>query len=335
MKTSILLFVMAWLSQCPAIAGEGHDHGDSHGDHSSSNHHNEEEPHHDNDEDHDEQTDDHHGHDDEHDEALNTRIDPKIAKQVGIKTARASSQVLSQRIVVYGSLSSGPEQLSHIRARYSGLIKSVKPTIGDEIKRGELLAEVESNESLKSYRILSPISGTIIQRHANTGEVTRDQVLFSIANFDTLWAEFRLYPTQQKSVKAGQPVRVVIDSWEISSSIQHIVPALDRPYQLARVKFDNREKGLTAGLLSEGQIVIGEFTVDIAVEKAAIQTLGNQPGVFLHSGNKYEFTPLSLGRSDDRYTEVIAGLTPGQRYVNDNSYLIKADIEKSEAEHEH
>lgn len=270
-----------------------------------------------------------------HGESQSTRINASMAAEVGIKTVPVVSAKLRQSLVAYGNLSSGPEQLSHVRARYTGMIKSVTSTIGDTVKRGDLLAEVESNESLKTYAMRAPIKGTIIQRHANTGEVTQDQILFSIANFDTLWAEFRIYPTQRAKVKPRQVVHIKQDGWSFEGPIQHLIPVLDKPYQLARVKLDNHAKGLVPGLLVEGQIIVGEHSVDLAVEKIAVQTLREQKGVFVKNGDEYEFVPLRLGRSDDRYIEVLAGLSLGQDYVSENSYLIKADIEKSEAEHEH
>jgi membrane fusion protein, heavy metal efflux system len=49
----------------------------------------------------------------------------------------------------------------------------------------------------------------------------------------------------------------------------------------------------------------------------------------------YEIRPLELGRSDGNLTEVLGGLQAGDRYVVENSYLIKADIEKSGASHDH
>jgi len=242
---------------------------------------------------------------------------------------------LNQTIISYGSLTTGPQQLSHVRARYTGMIKSVKSDIGDIVKRGDLLARVESNESLKVYNILAPIDGTLIQRHANTGEVTQDQVLFSIANFDILWAEFRIYPTQQSQVSADQTVKININEQVITGKIAHIIPALNKPYQLARVQFNNQKYGLSPGLLVEGHIVIGKIPVALAVVKSAIQSMGEQRGVFVQEGDKYEFAPLQFGRTDDTYAEVLSGLTARQSYVSKNSYLIKADIEKSEAEHEH
>lgn len=271
-----------------------------------------------------------------HDDEENTnRIDSNMATQVGISTTAATEQTLHQTITSYGVLSTGPEQLSHMRARFSGLITSVKASIGDTVKAGDLLAEVESDASLKKYSVRAPISGTIVQRHANTGEVTKDQVLFSIADFDTLWAEFRIYPAQSGNVVAGQTVEVISDTQRITGKISHIIPALDKPYQLARVPLDNRQLGLSPGLLVEGRIIIDEFNVPLAVEKNGLQQLGGRSGVFVQEEDTYHFAPLVLGRKDEHYVEVLSGLEESQRYVNRNSYLIKADIEKSEAEHEH
>lgn len=316
------LLLAGWLIQGQVFATDAHvnDHAHSDHDHSKAENH---------------ANHGDHGEASGHAAKQRTHIDEPMAAEVGIKTASAGERVLRQRIVVYGSLTTDPGKLSHVRARYSGLIKSVSYTVGDIVEQGDLLLEVESNESLKTYPVRAPISGIIIQRHANTGEVTQDQVLFSIANFDNLWAEFRIYPSQQSLVKVGQPVLIDSIAEDGQHLIQHIIPALDKPYQLARVAFDNRARGLSPGLLVEGHIVVGEFSVSLAVEKMAVQTLGEQQGVFVKNGAEYVFAPLRLGRADERYVEVLSGLKTGQSYVSENSYLLKADIEKSEAEHEH
>ena len=310
-----------------AFAETGHNHGESHG-------HDAAKPDaHDDEHDGEDHDDDEHGHG--HAEEQTTQIETAMAKQVGIETAIAQSQTLQLSIIAYGSLTTGPEQLSHVRARYSGMIRSVKPTLGDQIQKGDLLAEVESNESLKVYQITSPITGTVIQRHANTGEVTQEQVLFSIANFDMLWAEFRIYPGQQSLIKPGQSVGISVNDDNFKGVIEHIIPALDKPYQLARVEFDNRGKGLSPGLLVEGHIIVDQFKAELAVEKGAVQQINEKPGVFVQQREDYTFRPVKLGRQDDNYVEVLEGLSQQQRYVTKNSYLLKADIEKSEAEHAH
>lgn len=353
--TFIIAIALGLGTQSVALASSKHDHHheESHGhdeashestDEDDHNHHDEEDSHEDDHDHHDEadshehdEENDHEAHEDEHEheEEQVSTIEDAMAKDVGIMTAKARAQTLHQSIVLYGKLVTASEQLSHVRARYSGLIKSVSYSIGDNVKQGSVLARVESNESLKTYSLKAPINGTIIQRHANKGEVTQDQVLFSIANFATLWAELRIYPMQQSLVTKDQPVKLEVNGEHTTGTIEHIIPILDKPYQIARVKIDNSKLGWAPGTLSESQVIVDEFPVKLAVKKLGIQTIGDDQGVFVQSGSEYRFTPLVLGRGDQQYVEVISGLIPGQRYVTENSYLIKADIEKSEAEHDH
>lgn len=281
--------------------------------------------------DHDDHKEDAHGHREE----KSARIPSLMAQKLGIKTTFAQAENLNQVITAYGALSNGPEQLSHVRARFAGLIKTVQATIGDKVAAGDLLAEVESNDSLKTYQVRAPISGLVVQRHANTGEVTQDQILFSVANFETLWAELRIYPGQQANVKEAQVANILVNDLSLKGTVSHVIPALDKPYQLARIKLQNRGLGLSPGLLVEGRVVTDSFTVPLAITKDAIQSVGGRAGVFVKHMDSFEFVPLVFGRADDQFFEVLNGLKKGEEYVSQNSYLIKADIEKSEAEHEH
>jgi len=188
---------------------------------------------------------------------------------------------------------------------------------------------------LRNYRIASPISGIVVQRHANTGEVTQDQILFSVANFDTLWAELRIYPSQRHLVKPTQMVHFHVDDHHINGEISHVVPSLENPFQLARIKFTNSELGLLPGLLIEGNISISQTNAAIAVGYDAVQTIDGKRGVFVKQDVNYYFQPLVLGQADLDYIEVLAGLEAGTRYVSHNSYVLKADLEKSGAEHQH
>lgn len=278
----------------------------------------------------------HDSHDDlEHNQENSSYINSDLAQHVGIVTTIAGSEELHQTSTIYGSLVSGPEQLSHVRARFEGLITSVYVTVGDSVKTGDVLAEIESNASLKAYQIRSPISGRVIERHANKGEVTVDQVLFSIANLDTVWAELRVYPLQQALIEEGQSVHIFTQGEYIKSEVRHVIPAIDSPYQLARVKLDNHKQILSPGLMIEAQVTIGHFPVSLAIKKSAVQNLEGRQGVFVKRDDEYIFKPLVLGREDDHLYEIINGLEHGEEYVIENSYLIKADIEKSGTEHQH
>ena len=340
---TLAMFIAAWLMPMQVMAANEQEHAHVHAKEQavkpqSDAKKNEEHEKHGENEEHEEHNE-HEGHDEndehEHNETLSSRISDDIATAVNIVTDRADSQLLRQHQVVYGKLSADPNRISHVNARFPGILTSVKFSLGDSVKAGDVLAVVESNESLNTYAIKAPIDGVIIQRSANVGEVAQQQTLFSIADFGSLWADFRLYPSQQVAVATGQNVVIMAADTEINGVIAHIIPSLTQPYQLARVKLDNRDGKLSSGQMIEGAVISGEFNVELAVKKSAIQILDNQSGVFVKNNSEYVFTPLQLGRSDMDYVEVIAGLKPGQWYVTTNSYLLKADIEKSEAEHAH
>ena len=316
---TLAMFIAAWLMPMQVMAANEQEHAHVHAKEQavkpqSDAKKNEEHEKHGENEEHEEHNE-HEGHDEndehEHNETLSSRISDDMAAAVNIVTDRADSQLLRQHQVVYGKLSADPNRISHVKA------------------------VVESNESLNTYAIKAPIDGVVIQRSANVGEIAQQQTLFSIADFGSLWADFRVYPSQQDAVVTGQKVVIMAADTEINGVIAHIIPSLTQPYQLARVKLDNRGGKLSSGQLIEGAVISGEFNVELAVKKSAIQTLDNQSGVFVKNNSEYVFTPLQLGRSDMDYVEVIAGLKPGQLYVTTNSYLLKADIEKSEAEHAH
>jgi len=67
----------------------------------------------------------------------------------------------------------------------------------------------------------------------------------------------------------------------------------------------------------------------------AIQTINDAPTVFGRHGDSFEARPLTLGRSDGVFTEVLDGLRAGEQVAVRNSFLIKADLGKSGASHAH
>ncbi|NJN06007.1 MAG: hypothetical protein HC814_06070 [Rhodobacteraceae bacterium] len=66
-----------------------------------------------------------------------------------------------------------------------------------------------------------------------------------------------------------------------------------------------------------------------------MQTYRDWTVVFLNEGDIYEVLPVTTGLRDGDLVEITAGLEPGMRYVTANSFLIKADILKSGASHDH
>ncbi len=279
---------------------------------------------------------DHDEHDDHGEEQAMVTIDEAIAKQSMITTQIASSGRIAKRLKVYGQTEFDPSQISHIRARFPGTITAVNVQIGDTVKAGDTLAFVESNESLKQYPIKSALQGIIINRHANPGEMAYEQILFTIANYKNIWAELKIFPGQINHIKPGQQVSITGNNKTTGGVIKHIIPAHDqRPYAIARVAINNQSNEWITGLMVSALVTVDSGHAGIVVPTQAIQVVDNNPVVFVKDGQSYEPHTVETGRTDDQLTEILSGLNVGDEYVVENSYIIKADLEKSGASHHH
>ena len=95
-------------------------------------------------------------------------------------------------------------------------------------------------------------------------------------------------------------------------------------------------KGLwRPGLPVNVNLVAGEVDVPVAVSADAIQTVRDWTVVFGRYGNLLEARPLELGRSDGKFIEVLNGLSVDEKYAGTNSFLIKAELGKASASHDH
>lgn len=263
-------------------------------------------------------------------------INARQAAQSGIRTKAVGAGVIARHVQTYGRLVTPVDKTVRVRARFQGVIDAVNVNLGDAVKQGEVLAYVESNDSLRSYPVRAPIDGIVQQRMANTGEVTGDQPLFVLVNHEQLWAEFQIFPNQRSAVKVNQTVHINHNGHIHTSAIASITPSLPgEPYVLARAVVPNTQADMAPGDLVSGRIEIERIAAPIVVENAALQSFRDWQVVFVNVGTQYEARPLVLGATDGQLTEVRAGLRAHDQYVFENSYLVKADILKTGASHDH
>ena len=267
-----------------------------------------------------------------------TKIEPAVAKALEIETQVAGPVVLQETINVFGEIKTSTEHVSQLGARFAGVIKSATASVGDRVKKGQVLATVESNESLNRYSIKAPVSGVITQRNANPGEQTGEQPLFTIVDPSVVWVDLSIFPSDRSRVKKGAPVSVVFadDAPLIKGKISFInVIAESNQSVTARVVIDNKDNTLVPGSYVKAKIKVAEHAVPLAVKRSGLQAFRDFTVVYAKIGDEYEVRMLELGRQDDEWIEVLGGLEAGTRYVSENSYVIKADIEKSGASHDH
>lgn len=268
-----------------------------------------------------------------------TTITKESAELSGVKTQQVGSAIIRETITLTGRLALNPNATAHVKARFAGVIRSVKKSLGDTVKAGEVLATVESNDSLQIYAVPSPINGVVLARHANSGEATEASELFTVSDLSKVWAEFHVFQRDIEKVKLGQKVLVrgVEGTMQSMGVIDSLLPIAETSSQtvVARVIIDNKEGNWRSGMTVLGDVVINERTVPLAVKSSALQRFRDFTVVFAKVGDTYEVRMLELGTNDGQFAEVLSGIKAGTEYVIENSFLIRADIEKSGASHDH
>ena len=67
----------------------------------------------------------------------------------------------------------------------------------------------------------------------------------------------------------------------------------------------------------------------------AVQTIEGKPVVFVRTAEGFEKREIIPGKKDDKSIEISSGLKPGEQVAVGNTFVLKAEAGKSEAEHAH
>ena len=260
------------------------------------------------------------------------------AAEAGIEVQAAGPATIHDVLALYGRVVVAPEAVRTVSARFPGVIRELRKTVGERVRAGEVLARVESNDSLRVYDVTAPIDGVISARRANPGEQAGEAPLLTVSDTRQLWAELAVFPRDLARVRIGQQVRLTGAAGDPrgSARITRIAPLGGESQSLTVwAAIDDPGTAWTPGLYVSAEVLTGGGEVPLAVRASALQRFRDFTVVFARVGDTYEVRMLELGRSDGEYVEVLGGLKPGTEYVTAQSYLIKADIEKSGASHDH
>jgi cobalt-zinc-cadmium efflux system membrane fusion protein len=241
-------------------------------------------------------------------------------------------------VETHGTITANTDYTRQITARFDGVIKNVQVSLGDRVAAGATLATLESNESLRTYTITAPIGGVVSHRNANPGEQSDGRVLLEITDPVPVWAELAIFPADRAAVQIGSVVTITPASGGAAATgtIAGFATEVGAAQTLiARVALDNSDGRFAPGTFVNASIDSGDIEVPLAVSRDGLQAFRDFTVVFAKVGDDYEVRMLELGRQDADMIEVLGGLKPGTEYVSRNSYIIKADIEKSGASHDH
>ncbi len=261
------------------------------------------------------------------------QLSPEQLKEFGIETAVAGPGKIAFHLDLTGEIVIDPNRLAHIVPRFPGIVKEVRKKIGDRVEKDEVLAVIESNESLTPYEVRSLIKGKVIDMHLTRGELISDAShAFTIADLSEVWVNLNVYQKDLSSIRVGQ--KAVISAGpglgEVVGTISYISPIVNEKTRtaIARVILPNPDYRWRPGLFVTAEVAVGKTNASIVVPKTALQTLENHTVVFVKTEDGFHPRPVSIGRTNTEYAEITSGLHKGDVYVAKGGFTLKAELQK-------
>lgn len=172
--------------------------------------------------------------------------------------------------------------------------------------------------------ISAPISGTVADREATTGESGQDagKKILSIVNGSSVQASGNIYEKDLSQIRVGQPVRIKVNGLPnrtfggrisvVGSTVQgetRVVPV--------KAELDNADSALKPGMFAEIEVLTDRTPASVlAVPKSAIvETNDKKKIVFVQNGNAFQATDVTLGRESGEFVEVTNGLFDNDKVV--------------------
>tara|TARA_R110002096_G_scaffold428258_2_gene639697 strand:- start:3033 stop:4187 length:1155 start_codon:yes stop_codon:yes gene_type:complete len=270
-------------------------------------------------------------------------IDPEraantiILDDIGVANLRIKTEPVLETdfettVFAIGRIHEIPARRAALSSRIPGSIKSINVYEGDFVKRGQVLAVVESRQPGNpppSVGIESPIAGMVIASHVRIGQpVEPAEELLDISDRSNMWAVARIPEQENAATKIGAKARIRVpalgDETIVATLTRYGTSADDKTGTVEGIfEIPNPDLKLQPGMRAEFNIITSTRDWVMAVPREAVQGDPTKRLVFVKDfdlPNAFVKAPLVLGERNDRYFEVIQGLFPGDEVVTKGSY---------------
>ena len=289
---------------------------------------------------------DEHGHGDHHDEELegadeqSVDLDDDVLESAGMTIDVAAALTVKPHVTSRGQIIENANRSMNIRPRFSGIVKSVSKDFGDSVRKGETLLVIESAATRSIYAIRSAFDGIVADKRVVTGSfVPENESVFRVVDLTTVWFQTRMPISEALKIKSGFSAKITDHLLNTSGvgTVLYVSPIVDEDTQACdvRIELDNKDGKWRVGSFAEAEISIESVDLKIAVKTTAIQIMNDQNVIFKRVEDKIVAVPLKMGWHDADWSEVLEGVAVGDSYVSANSFIAKAELLKSTAEHEH
>lgn len=197
--------------------------------------------------------------------------------------------------------------------------------------------------TLRRQELRAPISGRVAERRVDLGSLVgregQESELFVIVDLRVVWAELAVPTSDLNAISEGQSIPLTLGNQvePIPATVMFVSPLLDKDTRLARVvaSVDNASHGLRPGSFVTAEIPLRTTSSAITVPKTALQTIKDEVVVFVRTPDGFEPRRITTGRDDHQSVEVTSGLSAGEQIATTNTFILKAELGKSDAQHQH
>ncbi len=188
-----------------------------------------------------------------------------------------------------------------------------------------------SDNSLTRYEILSPLNGQVLRKNLTLGEMVETTTpVYRVADMSTVWVEIDVLQNQLPHLKKGMTVGIRTDNplRKAQGVLTYIGPLVGKQTRTAngRALLANPKGFWRPGLFVTVEIEAARKEVPVVISKNAVQDVGAKSVVFVPEMNGFEAKIVTTGASDENHVEITSGLFPGEAYVSEGAFELKAAL---------
>ena len=200
------------------------------------------------------------------------------------------------------------------------------------VRHAELDSLPDDPSDIAQYRLVSPIAGSVIDRHVTVGEVlSAADPAFLVVDLSTVWVELSVHLQDLGRVREGQHT-LVIGNGEVGSAgtITYLSQTLDRDTRTAcaRVVIDNDGAWLP-GTPVHALVTVDAVDAAVTVPRTAVYDVEGSSCVFLDADDGIRLREVVVARIDEERAQIAAGLAPGERVISGGGVHVKAAFLRS------
>lgn len=267
-----------------------------------------------------------------------TALSERSVEKAGIELEQTQAGQIQTQLHLFGVVAPVPEQQYQVGAAYAGVVQQLAVKVGDKVTKGQLVATVQNPVSLKNYSVFAPASGEVTAKYVSVGAKVSEQPLIEISDFSSVYIEMSAFPSDTEQLKLGQQflVKDLHGHQSAVSQISYIAPQMTGGHiARARGVLANPDGHWRPGMHVKTDVTVAIVDAALVIKKSALQLWNGKTVIFIKVGDVFEIRMPEIGRSDDTQVEVLSGVPLGVEYATTHSFILKADVMKSGASHDH